>query len=298
MVLDGGLATALESRGWDLDDELWSADVLLQAPEAIGQVHCDFLAAGADCIVTSSYQASLQGFHKRGLSQERGAELLSDSVRLAIDARDGFWSEPKNRTGRLRPLVAASVGPYGAFLADGSEYTGRYAVDDEALYEFHRGRWQILAASEADVIACETIPSRREARVLLRLLRETPNTWAWLSFSCRDGAHLCGGSRLADVAQVCDGEPQVAAIGINCTSPEFISPLIKVARRATSKPVIVYPNLGEQYDATQKTWAGRSVPIDWAAASAEWSRLGAAGIGGCCRVRPEDISEMRRQLVP
>ncbi|MEE9534822.1 MAG: homocysteine S-methyltransferase, partial [Acidimicrobiia bacterium] len=174
MMLDGGLATALEVRGYDLDDELWSAKVLLEAPDAIREVHLDFLAAGADCISTSTYQASLPGFRKRGLSDAKGVELLRRSVRLAVEARDAFWSEPSNRQGRLRPLVAASVGPYGAFLADGSEYTGRYDIDDDDLDAFHRSRWHVLADSQADLLACETIPSQREAGVLLQLLRETP----------------------------------------------------------------------------------------------------------------------------
>jgi homocysteine S-methyltransferase len=127
MVLDGGLATALEARGCDLDDDLWSAKVLLEAPDVIRQVHRDFLAAGADCIATTTYQATIPGFRKRGLTEREGVELLRQSVRLAVEARDEFWSEPGNHRGRLRPIVAASIGPYGAYLADGSEYTGERA---------------------------------------------------------------------------------------------------------------------------------------------------------------------------
>ena len=297
MVLDGGLATTLEARGYDLNDELWSARVLLEAPDAIRQVNLDFLAAGADCIATATYQASLPGFRKRGLSDSDGAELLRESVRIAVGARDAFWSEPHNREGRHRPLVAASVGPYGAFLADGSEYTGAYGIDDAELYAFHHDRWHILADSEADLLACETIPSEREARVLLQLLRETPGRWAWLSFSCCDDAHLCDGSRLADVARACDSEVGVAAVGINCTAPELVSHLIIEARGATEKPIIVYPNSGEQYNVVRRAWEGAPAPVDWAEASVEWSRLGAAGIGGCCRVGPDDIAEIRRRLI-
>ncbi len=299
MMLDGGLATALEVRGYDLDDELWSAKVLLEAPDAIREVHVDFLSAGADCISTSTYQASLPGFRKRGLSDAKGVELLRHSVRLAVEARDAFWSEPNNRQGRLRPLVAASVGPYGAFLADGSEYTGRYGIDDDDLDAFHRSRWHVLADSQADLLACETIPSRREAGVLLQLLQETPGRWAWMSFSCRDGAHLSDGSPLVDVARACDAEPRIAAVGINCTSPEFIAPLITEVRQGTEKPVIVYPNSGDRYDATRRTWvAGPRPPlIDWGEASIEWVRLGATCVGGCCRVGPAEIGDMRRRLV-
>jgi homocysteine S-methyltransferase len=156
MILDGGLATALESRGFDLNDELWSARVLMEAPEAIGEVHHDYLLAGADCITTSSYQASIAGFQRRGLTEGEAIELLLQSVTLALDARARFWNEKDDSSNRQWPLVAASIGPYGAFLADGSEYTGAYNVEDEVLEAFHRRRWEILADSQADLLGCET----------------------------------------------------------------------------------------------------------------------------------------------
>ena len=297
VVLDGGLATALEAGGHDLDDELWSARILLEEPDAIRRVHVDFLEAGADCITTSTYQATLPGFRKRGLSDTEGVDLLRRSVDIAVTARDRFWKQHGYSGGRLRPVVAASIGPYGAFLADGSEYSGRYAIDDDELYTFHRDRWQVLVESPADLLACETIPSRGEAAVLLRLLRETPGRWAWLSFSCRDETHLSDGSLLADVARECDTESRVAAVGINCTSPEFISHLIAEIRQGTTKPIIVYPHSGQRYDADRKNWVGRRPAIDWDAACVEWSRLGATGIGGCCRVGPREIAAIRRRLV-
>ncbi len=297
MVLDGGLATTLEARGWDLDDELWSAKILLEAPDEIQQVHHDFLVAGADCITTSSYQASLPGFRRRGISETQGIELLHQSVRLATNARDAFWSESANCHGRRRPLVAASVGPFGAFLADGSEYTGAYQISDNDLYEFHRTRWHVLAESAADLLACETIPSRQEAGVLMRLLRETPGRWAWLSFSCRDTAHMSDGTRLTDVVRLCDSTPNLAAVGINCTRPEFIAPLLTELRQATGKPLIVYPNSGEQYDARSRTWTAQPSTIDWQEAAAGWVQLGAVGVGGCCRVGPAQIANLRHQLV-
>ncbi len=222
---------------------------------------------------------------------------MRHSVCLAVEARDAFWRDPCNRQGRLRPLIAASVGPYGAFLADGSEYTGRYGVDDGDLDAFHRSRWHVLADSQAELLACETIPSRQEAGVLLQLLQETPGRWAWMSFSCRDGAHLSDGSPLVDVARACHAEPRVAAVGINCTSPEFISPLIAEVRQGTTKPVIVYPNSGERYDATRKSWVAGPPRIDWGETTIEWVRLGATGVGGCCRVGPDEIRDMRRRLV-
>lgn len=296
LVLDGGLATALETAGHDLNDDLWSAKVLLEDPDAIKRVHLNFLRSGADCIATASYQASFPGFRRRGLSDSEIERLLRLSVDLAVEARDAFWKELSNRPGRQRPMVAASIGPYGAFLADGSEYTGRYEVDDVGLKGFHENRWRILAGGRADLLACETIPSRREAGVLRGLLRETPGTWAWMSFSCRDGEHLSDGSKLEDVARDCDAEPRLAAIGINCTHPEFIDSLIAEARRGTTKPILVYPNQGEGYDAIAKTWTNAAREIDWRSAAARWVRLGAAGVGGCCRVGPEEIAAAREEL--
>jgi homocysteine S-methyltransferase len=197
----------------------------------------------------------------------------------------------------MRPIVAASIGPYGAFMADGSEYTGRYDLDEGGLYDFHRGRWAILARSQADLLACETIPNEREATVLLRLLRETPGRWAWLSFCCRDERHLSDGSRLRDAAQACDEEPRVAAVGINCTAPDLIPSLLDEARRETEKPILVYPNSGERYDAAEKSWHSAPSSTDPKEAAVDWARRGAVGIGGCCRVGPETITEIRHGLL-
>ena len=296
-VLDGGLATALEAAGCDLDDELWSARVLLEAPDLIRRVHLDFLKAGADCITSSTYQGTVGGFCRRGLSEAEAVELLSRSVDLAIEAREVFWGAIENRRGRLRPLVAASVGPYGAYLADGSEYTGLYEISEGDLYGFHRDRWHLLTNSGADLLACETIPARQEADVFIQLLEETPTTWAWMSFACRDAMHLSDGSRLVDVARTCDTQPRVAAVGVNCTSPEFVSSLIAEIRRGTEKPIIVYPNSGERYDPLRKDWVDAPTGIDWEEAAGEWARRGASVIGGCCRVAPETIAGMRRRLV-
>lgn len=297
MLLDGGLATELEARGHDLNDELWSAKLLLEAPDEIRRVHTDYLAAGADCIATITYQATVPGFRRRGLSDYEAVDLLRYAVQLAVDARNEFWDDVDNRTGRIRPLVAASIGPYGAFLADGSEYTGDYDIDDDALYWFHRVRWHVLADSQADLIACETIPSRNEAQVLLRLLSEAPGRWAWLSFSCRDEAHLSDGSPLAEVAKDCDAEPGVMAVGVNCVPPGAVDALVAEIHRGTSKPVVVYPNSGERYGAASKGWMDAPAEIDWGAACEGWAELGVAGVGGCCRVGPDMITSMRHRLV-
>jgi len=297
-VLDGGLATSLEAFGHDLDDDLWSAKILLEDPDAVCRVHTDFLLAGADCVISATYQASVPGFVARGLTHDRALEVLDRAVSLAVEARDTFWGDAENRDQRLRPLVAASVGPYGAYRADGSEYTGAYGLSDEGLLDFHEERWRILAESAADLMGCETIPSLQEAEVLLELLRRTPDRWAWMSFTCRDGGHLGDGSSLAAAVTTCDAVPQVAAVGINCTPPEYVSELISVVRSATEKPIIVYPNAGGKYDAARKTWEGDAPQHDWPALVAEWRDLGASVIGGCCRVSPADVSLIRSRLLP
>jgi homocysteine S-methyltransferase len=303
LILDGGLATELERRGCDLSDELWSARLLMDDPDLIRQVHLDYYWAGADCCTSASYQASVPGFMRRGLSAEQARELIARSVQLVIQARDQFWSIPANRAGRLRPITAASVGPYGAYLADGSEYTGDYDLDEAGLTAFHRERWQLLAGSGADILACETIPSFAEAQALAGLLDEIPGVFAWFSFSCRDGARISDGTPLAECAAYLASRAGVAAIGINCTPPRFIPDLIRAVTAVTDKPVIVYPNSGETYDPITKCWRGEVDPSEFGTFSREWRKLGAALIGGCCRTTPQHIRQIsdrfrqkRRQL--
>ncbi len=185
IVLDGALATELERRGMDLNDPLWSAKCLIERPELIRAVHLDYFRAGADIATTATYQATFEAFGRRGLTREAAAQLMQGAVALAAAARDEFWAAESNRPGRLRPLVAASIGPYGAMLADGSEYRGRYALDTQALADFHEPRLRTLAEAGADLLAFETIPCLREAMVLARLLQDFPDLTAWLSFSCR-----------------------------------------------------------------------------------------------------------------
>jgi homocysteine S-methyltransferase len=297
LILDGGLATTLEKRGLVLDDELWSARILLEDPEAIRQVHGDFLAAGSDCITTATYQATLPAFMKQGLDSQQARALMELGVNLAVAVRDEFWSDETNRPGRLRPLVAASVGPYGAYLADGSEYTGDYGLCQEDLLRFHSDRWALLAAGPADLLACETLPSLTEARALLELLQQTPGRWAWFSFSCRDGSSLCDGTPFSQAVELCAAASQVAAVGVNCSAPEFISPLLEIGRRIAGKPLIVYPNSGEAYDASQKTWTAKPEPGQFPDRAAEWNTLGAKAIGGCCRIGPPAIKKLRARLL-
>jgi len=295
-VLDGGLATELEVRGCNIDDPLWSAKVLLEDPSVIRDVHHDYLAAGADCIMSASYQATIEGLERRGLNRSQAVNTIETSVRLAVEVRDSFWSHPDNRIGRLRPLVAASVGPYGAYLADGSEYDGRYGLGRDELASFHRERWFLLARSGADMVVCETMPSLVETRALVGLLRETAPMPAIFSFSCRDGAHLYDGSLLHDAVDAVSRSEQVVAVGVNCVPPSLVPELIRSVARATDKPIVVYPNSGEKWNATTKTWFGIADPVDFSEAAKEWYELGARVIGGCCRTGPEHVRAMRDAL--
>ncbi len=297
MVLDGALATELERRGCDLRDPLWSARVLIEAPHLIKQVHADYFAAGADCAITATYQATFEGFARRGLDADQAAELMRLAVRLAVEARDEFWADPANRAGRPRPLVAASIGPYGAFLADGSEYSGDYGLSERALMAFHRPRLAVLAASGADLLACETIPCLTEARALACLLAEFPARSAWFSFSARDGAHTCHGERLTDCAAWLDGHAQVAAIGVNCSAPRYVPDLVSAARAATSRPIVVYPNSGESYRPGEG-WSGGDGDMPFAQQARAWHQRGARLIGGCCRTTPAEVAAIARWAHP
>lgn len=293
VMLDGALATELEYRGANLAHELWSARVLLEDPEMIYQVNEEYLAAGADIIATATYQASFEGFEKAGYDQNKASSLMQLSVDIAIRAREHFWSHAENRPGRLKPLVGASIGPYGACLADGSEYHGNYGLSKQQLIDFHRPRMSILARSEADILAFETIPSMLEAEALIELLREFPGRKAWLSFSCRDEVHVCHGETFADCAALADGSEQIIAVGINCSAPGHLSALLSSASHS-DKPLMVYPNSGEEWVAREHRWTGSS--CDELKAT-EWYNAGARVIGGCCRTRPADISRMRAELI-
>jgi len=295
LLLDGALATELEARGCDLADPLWSARVLLEAPQLIRQLHLDYLLAGADIMTTASYQATFAGLARRGLDQQQAAALLRLSVALAGQARDQFLA--MQLPGRARPLIAASVGPYGAMLADGSEYRGHYGLSVTQLMDFHRPRLAVLAASGADLLACETIPCPEEAEALARLLgEEFPATPAWISFSCRDDEHVWQGERLADCLGLLDGVEQVVAVGVNCTDPNWVEALLQQAAAVTDKPLLAYPNSGEKWDGLHKCWHGTASTADFSAQARRWRQAGARLIGGCCRTGPAHIRALRHAM--
>ena len=290
LVIDGALATELERRGYNLKDDLWSAKILLEQPEAIQQLHYDYFKAGADCAITASYQATIQGFVRRGLNEKEAIALIQKSVRLAIAARDDFWADETNRIGRSKPFVAASIGPYGAYLANGEEYVGNYGLSEKELMEFHRPRMRALVESNPDMLACETIPSLIEAQAIARLLKEFPTVTAWISFSARDEKHISEGQAFVDCVRLLEDNPQIAALGINCTSPKYIPSLIREGKKQTRKPILVYPNLGESYDAAKNDWDGHAAMDSFGEEARVWRDAGARMIGGCCRTTPEDIS--------
>ncbi|WP_340014543.1 homocysteine S-methyltransferase [Paenibacillus sp. FSL K6-1318] len=333
MILDGALATELEQHGCDLDDPLWSARVLIENPDIIVQVHADYFRAGADCAITSSYQATVDGFSKKGIGEQDALDLIRKTVELAAQARDDVWAEvqsslvgresstdqvveapsvraetlknEENKTDltgdrkgdglRPRPIIAGSVGPYGAYLADGSEYIGHYGVSDETLAAFHRPRIAALLEAGADILAFETIPSLQEAQVLVDVLKEFPHAYAWLSFSLKDGTSISEGTALELCAQTFGSESQIAAIGLNCAPMEVVTEAVGILSCTSDKPVIVYPNSGEVYDAATKTWSGQGTCGSMSDASEAWIAAGAQIIGGCCRTTPHQIGALTKK---
>ncbi|MFH0516022.1 homocysteine S-methyltransferase [Streptomyces sp. M41] len=288
VVLDGGLSNQLESAGHDLGDELWSARLLAEAPEAITEAHLAYFEAGADVAITSSYQATFEGFAERGIGQERAAGLLVLSVEVAREA------VRRARAGGItRPMwVAASVGPYGAMRADGSEYRGRYGLGVDDLERFHRPRLEVLAGARPDVLALETVPDADEAEALLRAVRGL-GVPAWLSYSVA-GDRTRAGQPLEEAFALAAEADEVIAVGVNCCAPEDVGGAVEAAARVTGKPVVAYPNSGEGWDAEARAWDGRS---SFAAEQVRgWRAAGARLIGGCCRVGPEAIGAIARTL--
>jgi homocysteine S-methyltransferase len=288
VVLDGGLGTELDRRGADLHDRLWSARALVESPELVRDVHAAYFSAGADVAIGASYQASFEGLAARGIESDDAVALFRRSVELAREAAEAAEGER---------LVAASVGPYGAFLGNGAEYTGDYDRDEDALVEFHVPRMEALASASPDLFAIETIPSIVEARALVRALERASNVPAWMSFSCRDGAHLCDGTPFERAVEVATSSRSVVAVGVNCTSPLHVIALVEIAAARTPLPVVCYPNRGAFWDPVRKVWV--DPPRQDARPSLrplEWQKAGARLIGGCCGTTPEDIAAIAGAL--
>jgi homocysteine S-methyltransferase len=295
-VLDGGLATELERNGHDLSDDLWSARLLSDDPSAVRDTHLAFFRAGADVATTASYQASFEGFAAAGLSPTAASALMRSSVELARSAAEQAAEEAGDG---VRREVAASVGPYGAVVADGSEYHGDYGVTDTFLRDFHARRLDVLADAGADLLAVETIPSEQEATVLLDLLSTLPDgARAWLSLTCADGARTRRGEDVRRVFSLARDVPAVVAVGVNCTAPEHVADLVSAAVDSSGKPAVAYPNSGETWDGDARAWSGKgrgTGGVDPASAG-DWVARGALFVGGCCRVGSEDIAALAKAL--
>ena len=283
LILDGGLSTQLEAQGCDISGVLWSAELLRSNPDEIIRATRAFVDAGAECVATATYQASREGFAKAGVAAGEADALMLQAVELARRAQPA--------------IVAASIGPYGAMLHDGSEYRGDYDASAATLREFHEKRLELMDGSGADVLAVETVPSFAEAQVLAELLddRVLPS---WVSFSCRDGKSISDGTPIEEAARSFVSHPRVAAVGINCTPPQYVVELIERLRAAVpDKVVMAYPNSGEVYDAETGSWSGTVTATDCAAAAVTWVGAGAGIVGGCCRMGPEHIRAIRKALI-
>jgi homocysteine S-methyltransferase len=292
LILDGGLATQLESQGHQLHAKLWSAELILSNPEAIIQAHLAYLESGARIITTASYQATIEGFQMLGLNLAEARKAILKTVELGLIARKQFILQNPE----IEIFIAASVGPYGAYLADGSEYTGNYGLSESSLVDFHRERLELLSNSEADLIACETIPDFVEAKALDRLLYEMKKP-AWVSFSCRDHSFINDGTALGDAAALFNPNPNVFAVGINCSSPQYTVSLIDVLKSACpDKKIVIYPNSGEMYCPDSRNWDSGTATDNFVASARSWHRQGANIVGGCCRIGPREISDLARQF--
>jgi homocysteine S-methyltransferase len=292
-VIDGGLATELEFLGASIDGPLWSALVLEDEPEKVAAAHRAYIQAGAQCIATCSYQVSRMGYAECGLPPERAGAALLGSVALARSVAAEFPSR--------RIAIAGSLGPYGAALHNGAEYHGNYDCSYADLVRFHTERIEVLARAgdkqKPDLLAFETIPSLEEARAIAEALAPWPELSIWISFSCRDDAHVSHGEPISACAAFAASLPQTVAVGVNCVPPSWIPRLIAQLRAASGTRILVYPNSGEGWDAERRCWTGSSDPAEFGSMAAQWFAAGADLVGGCCRTRPAHICQVAEAAV-
>ena len=295
IIIDGALASELQRRGCDLNDSLWSAKVLIEQPQLIEQVHYDYFKAGADCAITASYQATPRGFAQKGMDNTQSIALIKKSVELAQQAKQRYLAEiPQHKP----LLIAGSVGPYGAYLANGSEYTGDYQLSESEFIDFHRIRMQALIEAEVDLLACETMPCFAEIKALSKLLQQFPHMTCWFSMTLKDAKHISDGTPLSIVVEYLNQVDQVIAIGVNCIALDKVTSALTTLQQLTAKPLIVYPNSGEQYDPSTKQWhKNHQHNCTFTNQVATWTKLGAKLIGGCCQTTPSDIVEISHLLV-
>ncbi|MFB7172148.1 homocysteine S-methyltransferase [Streptomyces sp. NPDC056254] len=283
VVLDGGLSNQLAAQGCDLTGGLWTARVLDERPDQVEAAHMAYARAGAQVLITASYQVGYETFAARGRDRDATTALLHRSVALAARAAGAADHDV---------WVAASVGPYGAVLADGSEYRGRYGLSVRELAAFHRPRIEALLAAGPDVLAVETLPDPGEAEAVLTVLSET-DAPAWLSYTVADG-RTRSGHPLLEAFALAARAPQVIALGVNCCDPAEVLPALESAAAVTAKPLLAYPNDGSVWEATTGTWRSPEATPPWPTAS--WRRTGARLLGGCCRIGPDHIAHLARDL--
>lgn len=300
IILDGALGTELEKRGYDVSGKLWSAKYLLEKPQVIQDLHETYLRSGADILTTSSYQATVPGLEDFGLSEKAALAIIASTVDLAKSARDKVWNElaDAKKNQRPYPLISGDIGPYAAYLADGSEYTGAYDLTQGGYKNFHRPRIKALLEAGSDLLAIETIPNVNEARALVDLLAsEFPQVEAYMSFTAQDDSHISDGTSIEEVAALCDNSQQVLALGINCSAPKVFDGLLKRIRKVTNKPLVAYPNSGEIYDGATQTWKSKPDNSHTLLENALlWHQSGAKVVGGCCRTSPEDIAYLAQAI--
>jgi homocysteine S-methyltransferase len=291
-VIDGSMGTALEQLGADLNNSLWTARVLADRPELVKQVHLDYFRAGADAGITCSYQATIPGLMENGFTREEAENLIVRSVTVFQETREKWWETEGKAAGRAYPLCLAGMGPYGAYLADGSEYRGHYGVSDQVLYDFHARRAELLWQAGADVLLFETQPSFAEVKIEAAIAERLGADY-WISFSCRDSLHINEGDAIRDCAAALSKDhPHLRAIGANCSKPEYMTGLIREIRSATTLPVFVYPNSGETYDPVTKTWNGEGEGLHFKDYALSYMKAGAVAVGGCCTTTAEHIRQV------
>lgn len=305
MIIDGSMSTPLERMGADLNDTLWTAKVLKEQPELIKKVHKDYFRAGADCGITASYQATVPGLMAKGMTEEEAEDIIARSVRVFLEAREEWWKEEGRAEGQEYPLCLASVGPYGAFLADGSEYRGNYKINDDELSKFHIRRMEILKDAGSDMFLIETIPSKREALVCADLAEELGVDY-WISYSCMSGTRINEGDPIRTcISELVSDHPHLRMVGVNCTDPKFIVSLIGEIKKGledagTDLPIAVYPNSGEKYDPETKTWTRAGEGMAFGAYAYEYMKAGASAVGGCCTTvagHIKQVAEARKRYL-
>ena len=298
LILHGALGTELEALGYDISGKLWSAKYLLEEPSIIQDIHETYIAAGADLVTTSSYQATLPGLQEAGLSEAEARAIIAQTVALAKDARDKAWQSlsEDEKSKRPYPLISGDVGPYAAYLANGSEYTGDYGkISKEELKDFHRPRIAILLKQGVDLLALETIPNALEAAALVELLAEEfPQVEAYISFTIQESSSISDGTSLEAMVELVDTSKQILALGINCSSPLLFDTALEKLASLTNKYLVTYPNSGEVYDGQTQTWKPKDVTAkNLREHSQAWhEQFQVKILGGCCRTRPNDIKAL------